>query len=496
VLAKVQQRKSYLLLAGLLLLFIATMVSIAWHPERQLSVQTILYPRDEDIDLTSYAHEKIIIFQAGIALIIAYFFTREPLPNLFSRSNQHLILSAIICVSFYIRSLWGYTLPFFYGYDTAHYIASSFFLAQNYEEIVPILILHTKYLPFEHWGGVVPCEPFPFLLFASIIKVGLPAASIPRIVIPFFSSITLLPFFLLVKHFYGVRVGFIATLFLGFAPLQFRFMADLYRNVIGNFFLFLSLYYILSERKMISPKSLTSTLLLFLSHIQGALILITTTLIWSFLKRDKMLFRKALLVITISSLASLSPIWAVDAGRMLYARMPVSLRPEESLGVLFSQLRWLSPFFIPSLLFAVPSLVRIKRRDFVVSLLGCLVIFFLFAIVFVITTFPPERAIFYLEFPLVMSAAGAIGKAKNYQYLAFLVSSWEFLQSMWMVKLPFLYGPSKPWHFYASYVTGMPSVVLEPSPGDWLLSNLLFTVFLVAFIGSVMNYFSNRKIQR
>jgi len=310
--------------------------------------------------------------------------------------------------------------------------------------------------------------------------VGLPAATIPRIIIPLFSSVTLLPFFLLVKHFYGARVGFIASLLLCFAPYQFRFMADLYKNVIGNFFLFLSLYYILTERKTTSYKSLISTVLLFLSYIPGALILVTTILILSLLKKDKALFRKILLVAAISSVASLSPIWAIDFGKWVIAKKPISLQPNKLLELLYDKdIYYLLSFSVPLLVFVSPSIRRLKRSDFTTSFLGCLAIFLFLSSAF---DLPSDRTIMFFEFPLVVLAAQTIGKTKNYQYLAFLAVGWELLQSMWMLKLSWLYGPSRPWPFYASRIAGMPSLFLEPSLSSWLLSSFLFTAILMTLL--------------
>jgi len=478
-LQRINQRGPLLFLAGLIVIMTALAISVTWHPEAGLA-RVVTLTSDWDPSSTIYVHEKSTLLQAGIVFIIIYCVVRKPASRVLSLKSPAYALVLILCISFSVRSLWGYSLPFFYGYDTAHYVASAVFLSQNYGQVLPILFFHTKNLPYEHWGGIVSYEPFPYLLFASLLRIGLPASVMPRLVIPLFSAASAIPFFLLVRRFYGLRAGLIAALILTFSPFQFRFLADLYRNVIGNFFLFWSFYSILVQRRLLSVKSIAPTTLLFLSHVQGLLVMVATISFYGLLMKDRALLKRTLFVAVISSLVSLSPLWAMDAARMFSSRMPMSFGFGQDLALYQSQILWVFnfvlPFLAPAIVFAGPSLAKVRKHTFALSFLACMCVFLSIAIVVTIPYYPPERALFYLEFPLTMLASVSIARARNWEYVALVASSWAFLQTMFLVKLPFLYGPSSPWDYYSSIINEMPSISLAPNPSDWLVTIFLFAL--------------------
>jgi hypothetical protein len=142
---------------------------------------------------------------------------------------------------------------------------------------------------------------------------------------------------------------------------------------------------------------------------------------------------------------------------------------------LSSVLSVLLPFIVPCALLAFPALLKTSRKNLVTALLLSLLVLIGAELILKVPFWPLDRAVLYVEFPLVILAGITLSGRQNSQWLILLAGCWTLWQSVFMMKLPFLYGPSWPWQFYADRIADMPAIGLTPSPAGWVLTVLLFS---------------------
>jgi len=424
---------------------------------------------------------RSLFFEAGfVAIALAYVMNSKSTISRISESRT-ILLPIILIVAFSLRSLWGYALPFFYGYDTAHYIGVAHFLSDRFTESLSILFLHTKTIPHSAFPNGIPSpEPLTYLLFASLVHAGVPDAAISRIVIPLFSTATILPFYLIVRDLYGSDAGLIGALIIAMSPMQFAFLTGLYRNLIGNFFMLCSIYLITHEPSKHRYGAVFSTVLLFLTYVANVLILFLTMFVYRVACRKRMVFHRTLLVLGASAAISLFPIWYFGPSAWGIGNGAVPLSPVLMAPGLAFDLPFLLAFLAPTLIFAVPSVVRRNRLDLAFCFLSGLVLLFLILGITGYVFFPPARAVLYLEFPLIMLASKWISATPKPFDLGAVIAGWSFWQSMWFVSLPFAFGPSPVWSYYEKISPTMPAVALTPDILGWLVSCFLFSAVVLA----------------
>jgi hypothetical protein len=435
---------------------------------------------------------RSLIFEAGlVAIALAYVLGSK---NSFSRTSNSrtILLPIILIVAFSFRSLWGYALPFFYGYDTANYIGVAHFLSDRFTESVSILFLHTKNIPHSAFAEGIPSpEPLPYLLFASFIHVGVPDAVIPRIIIPLFSAATILPFYLIVRDLYGNDAGLIAALVLAMGPMQFAFLTGLYRNLIGNLFMLSAFYLIIHEPAKRKWGAVLPTALLFLTYVVNVLIVLLAMFVYGVICKKRAVFSRTLRVVAVSAMVSFFPLW-VSGSLFTWSIIngALSLSPLTPERLLYNVPFFLG-FLVPGLTFAVPVLVARSRLDFAFCFLSTLALLFVVLGMTGSGFFTPERLLPYLEFPIIMLASKWICTTRKVFSLGTILAGWTFWQSMWLVSLPSAYGPSPVWSYYEKVIPTVPAIALTPDIFGWVVSSFVFAGVVLAAFAVWRDFFAN-----
>ena len=420
----------------------------------------------------------IHMLAAGTVLITLYIIPYLPPLKADMPTTSGKILLAILCIAFYIRTFIVFAIPYFAGFDTAHYIASSLYFAKNWDEVPATLIFSTETMHIAFpWGEKVDYpfyEPLSYFLFASTIKLGLPPMLIPLLIVPFFSTITLLPFFLLVRRVSDGRTALVATALLTFSPMQFRMMLDLYKNVIANFFLFCSLYFFMAEKSRIPYRSLASATLLFATSIPMSALLMGTIGIHSIVKKDSRELRRLALIVFAALLLSLAPI------RVFNAFDPILKTGEKvtpSLMDMMKELDFGRVFFplVPLAIFTLPVLKDYKKQNFELALLLSTVAFAI-PMLFLKGLFV-SRPLFMLEFSLAIFAAISIG-ALGQAYYFLTAIAWLGWETLFYVKVWYQPWPAV-WQAFEGICEGMPEIHRSADIHSWVFYCLLFTIAVI-----------------
>jgi hypothetical protein len=231
--------------------------------------------------------------------------------------------------------------------------------------------------------------------------------SIPYIFIPLISMLTLIPIFFLVRKKYGEQIAFISTALLSVGLIQLRFVNDVYRNVVGNLFLFSSFYFLFYRKRIYLIASL---LFLYLSHNLVTFVFFLVTIPYLLYKRDVELGKTFITSVIVSLLifaliGHITGTSIVPSGfetiQKYTGHITVSeIRMHVNAQVLF----WLLPF----ILFSLPLM---KKNLFFIIFLLAVAIVTVLAMPFWVDS---DRLLVYAEFPLAIFAAKTLRNKKYF----------------------------------------------------------------------------------
>jgi len=354
-------------------------------------------------------------------------------------------------------------------------MASSLYFADNWGKL-PAFSVVTIPIAFpwgEEWAYTFH-EPLSYFMFASTIKLGLPLSSIPLLVVPFFSAITLLPFFLLVRQLSNGKTAMVATALLAFSPMQFRIMLDLYKNAIANFILFCLLYFFLTEKSRTPYKSIASATLLFATHIFTSALFVLAIGIHSITKKDSEELRKLALIVLAALLLSLAPIRVFNALPPILYKLTTE-KLTMSMTDVMRELDFGRVFFplVPLAFFALPALKDYRKHNFELALLLSTMV--LAVPLIFLKGLHVSRPLFLLEFPLAMFAAISIRSFPRQAYYFLTAIAWLSWETSFYVRVWYQPWPEV-WQALGRICEGMPEIYHAADLYSWLLYCLLFTI--------------------
>ncbi|MBO8183476.1 MAG: hypothetical protein H0Z28_11920 [Archaeoglobus sp.] len=146
-----------------------------------------------------------------------------------------------------------------YGYDTPNYLLLS--LESSKKSLSELIITGFSF------SGDVYRDTRNFSMFwlgifaKGLLKLGLDPILISKLIMPLIGSLSIFPFYLIAKEVLGSKEANFAALFFAFLPSEVLF-CDLYKEILGELFVLLSLYFLVS---LFNRKGLNNVVLLILS---------------------------------------------------------------------------------------------------------------------------------------------------------------------------------------------------------------------------------------
>ena len=392
-------------------------------------------------------------------------------------------LLVIICVGFCIRSSLFFLLPYFSGIDTGWYMASVLWYEKNIvtiSDFEELLLGDKRVLITYPWGDIRQYfppshEPLFYAISFMLVRLGLPVSSITYIA-PLFSSITLVPYYKLVKHLRDHDTSVIATALLSLAPMQFLLMASFYKNVVANFFLLCLFYFILVERGKIAFKSVLFSSLLLATHIPTYLIFICTACIYGLVRKDHPFIQRVLITVVASFFLALVPVWGPSfISEILFYGGPQlrSVLTTVDLSLFAKSLLLVFLPLSPLWLFILLQAKTFHENRFVSSFALAIFVLSLLYIPIYYGLFI-DRVVLFLEFPMAMYAAEVLGRSSKRELYTFLLLAWIGYMTYLFAGLSY-----KPdllvWGFFSNLIVGLPSPYHPPDTFGWVLSCTLFS---------------------
>ncbi|MBS3055967.1 MAG: glycosyltransferase family 39 protein [Candidatus Aenigmarchaeota archaeon] len=329
------------------------------------------------------------LLEFGLLLVLANFLLRKHSNFNFDKIRLIWFFLIIIAVSFLFRvfTVLYHSGPV--GYDVPFYLSAT----ENDKILEPLFFWISK--PFSQ-------------VFGSI--------QIVYILVPLISALTVIPFFFLAQRFFGRNVAVIATIILTLAPLQLRFSADLFRNVIANFFLLTSLCFITNKTKRITVLTVVSISLLALSHIMTFTLFVLTGLIYYILQRNVSDIKKFILLVFISCIPLV--IWALPSLYTYEGMITDYMNPYTNTPELVRVIIWTQTIF----LFSLPMIItNIKTREWksfdMIFLLSSLILTTI-GIFFIGLA---DRWLYFIEFPLIILASRTVAEKNKWMISLFIL---------------------------------------------------------------------------
>ena len=233
--------------------------------------------------------------------------------------SKFFLLSTII-FAFLYRCIWFVFSSVPMGSDTYKYMK---LLEMMHDD--PLCILSVK-------GGYDILPMIILWLFFELFSFRF----IYTVLIPMFSALSIIPFYMISRHFYGD--GFqtrLATILFSFSTLHMRLVLDLYRQVIAYFFALLAFYFIITDRPKFPIKTYLAISAMWLSHQAIATFFFLSTIVYIWLTKDRSLLTKLVKVIIACLLTGTS--------LMFYIRVANWLKPNR-LSIFIEQIS--NPMFL------------------------------------------------------------------------------------------------------------------------------------------------------
>jgi len=336
------------------------------------------------------------------------------------------VLVGALVASFLLRSLYNVVSPLPAGADTATYMFYAAYVAKNLESIPAILFFHTS--PYS-----IYFEPFVWIVFGVLVRIGFPLEWIPQILVPLVSTVTILPFYRLVARFKGTSVALPAALLLSVAPLQLRFSLDLFRNVFGNLFMICAFYFILFERRRVPWKSICLVALLAATYQPSFLLFLVTIVAYLGFGHPPNGSRRNLLIALIAMIPLGVPAYLGTGGLVVSFLHSIFANITGLLHGPFDWQRGVRDASFPfSWSFAlvcmsIPLLISTRRRDFfffyVASVMALVALF-------VLGTGYGERWGDFVEFGIAAYAGQQLATSKKGRGFLPIAVAWVFFESV------------------------------------------------------------------
>jgi hypothetical protein len=148
-----------------------------------------------------------------------------------------------------------------YGYDTPRYLLLA--LESSKKSLGELIVTGFSF------SGDVYKDNWNFSMLwlgvfsKGLLKFGLDPILISKVIMPLISSLSVFPFYLIAREIMDFRDANFATLFFAFLPSELLF-CDLYKEILGEFFVLLSLYFLVS---LIYRKKVIGIVLLIFSTL-------------------------------------------------------------------------------------------------------------------------------------------------------------------------------------------------------------------------------------
>ena len=148
-----------------------------------------------------------------------------------------------------------------YGYDTPNYLLLS--LESSKKSLDELIATGFSF------SGDAYRDTWNFSMFwlgiftKGLLGLGLDPILIPKVIMPLISSLSVFPFYFIARETMDLKDANFATLFFAFLPSEILF-CDLYKEILGEFFVLLSLYFLIY---FINKKRIVGALLLVFSAL-------------------------------------------------------------------------------------------------------------------------------------------------------------------------------------------------------------------------------------
>lgn len=212
---------------------------------------------------------------------------------MYNYKNWHLWYLLIVLVAIFIRlipaitnTLWGVDFGIYYGITKTFIETGSFFN------------------PYYGWGGSYNQFPVLYAIGGGFHWLtGLPVSEVLMKIVPVFGGLSVAVFFFVSKELLtNVKHALMATALLAVMPVHVYQTAHVAPLTIGHFFMVLSIYFFIKQRKDVRyllPLALSSALLVMTHHLTTYMYLIVIMFVifydnWSY-KEWKPYFRRELL---------------------------------------------------------------------------------------------------------------------------------------------------------------------------------------------------------
>lgn len=328
--------------------------------------------------------------------------------------GDYIFLLIVLLLALLYRMVWFIFVPYPIGSDTYKYLAALENIHKDPSYLMSLTLRGFDILPMTLlW---IFYELFSFRFIYTVL-------------IPSFSAFSIIPFYLILKHFYNdANTVRLATILFAFSTLHMRLILDLYRQTIAYFFMLWAFYYILTEKSRFPWRALVFFSATWLSHQAILVTLFLTLVVFALLRRNRELLIRLFMIIFIglvSGIALMSYIHILCftkpavlksfSYRLLH---PMFLDPEMSayfykkIHLTIELFEWMLALFLLSLIY-LTKLLSYKRKfwkegDAFFFTFFVVVIFLVLQALYPIVWPEPDRWGLTLDIPLAIFAAQTI----------------------------------------------------------------------------------------